>query len=407
MNKHSGATLLPCIIRVFVVIILSSCISSSLTSDLVYAQPQFTHDLLILSTPPLHYPTRIEDSFLFLLDGVTGEITQLETTDLPAGGDALSPNGQYFAVYRGNQLCLVNSHWETHYCLPEDLAGNTNEVTVEFSPQDIYWESNSLSFWVTSGEESELYPSILQIRSEDGEILSEYPIGEGDYTEQVFVSDFSPMNHTITIQHPYLRTVYELEDFEPLYQALYDGYSLSPDGMYLAERRTYHDYPYLFAIIDLAKEPQIHYTLQDPDRLTLIGPDNAWSDTPGIVWQEYTTFAVSWSHDGEMIAFRRNVSNDVTPSGAGTFVYFFDTQEVRFIAAREDGMFGTLIWSPDDTAIAQITNWPEGANFLSIVTLNGEIIPVDVSAFFAESSIEAYPRTLNATWIPHGWLQLD
>ena len=118
----------------------------------------------------------------------------------------------------------------------------------------------------------------------------------------------------------------------------------------------------------------------DAPWLTIINDENLWSVIPEPSWEAGdSTIHASWSNDSQKVALRRGFyrNGDSGYSQVATFVYFLDTQEIRPLAL--DYMnWGDLIWSPDDEALAQVLNHPstECDNALSIVTLDGDLIPV-------------------------------
>jgi hypothetical protein len=87
---------------------------------------------------------------LYYYDSVTQEITRLAVMDNLFGPQAISPDEQYLAVLRDEQMCLVNGAWETFYCVdfpvvssrPPRLAG------YNYPPHNIYWDDDGATFWL-------------------------------------------------------------------------------------------------------------------------------------------------------------------------------------------------------------------------------------------------------------------
>lgn len=355
--------------------------------------PQLTHDLLFTSF------TRVQtDKYtLNYLDTTTWKITQIKTDDRPLSLGALSPNGQHLAVLREDQVCLVNRHWQTEFCLPSSLVDIEDQYWMYGSTR-VYWEPDSQSFWTTTYQTDLQRLTLVQIGITDGAILKEIPFRDDlphFADEPLRLSDFSPISMIATLGEP--SAIYAVETGEILHSegtSAYIYWSLSPDGQRVAD-------PGLPGISDLRLKP-----------ITVISPDTSWSTTPELVWPKddwgkMIFSLLSWSNDGRKLAFRQGMVVDGRFRGA-TFVYFLDTHEVRLIT-MDYLEAGELVWSPDDSAIAQVVYFGSCDDTdLTILTPDGNIFPVttDLTDLFNDRPGE-HRRIESVTWLPHGWLQMS
>lgn len=391
--------------------ILCGLASSGIQFTRTYAQkPPLAYDLLFLSSTPQHWTEDMDretvDLTLNYLDTETWEITRMATDNRPVAVNALSPNGQHLAVFRGDQLCLVNSRWQTEFCLPVGLIDRAglDDVTrysmgTLLHDNRIYWASDSSSFWAVKDYGTSTTPTLLQVSATDGSVLKEIALAK-DFTHiedspvspLLYLLDFSPVSMTAVLGTGVSSTIFNLESGAILCSLMGGSrWTLSPDGQQLANARHVPDDDMLGMITDL-----------NGVLITYIGPETIQNAIPGMTWVRTRTYdGLFWSHDGNKLAFRHPVSLDRLAST--TAVYFLDTQQVLPLAT--DRMEGAkLIWSPDDAALAQVESISiNTGNDLSIVSLDGRVASIisDMS-----DNLDKQRKIYSVTWLPHGWLQL-
>jgi hypothetical protein len=368
----------------------------------IYAQkPPLTYDLLFLSSTPQNWmevDRETVDLTLNYLNTENWEIARIATDDKPV---ALSPDGRHLAVFRNDQLCLVNSHWQTEFCLPAGLIDRvgSDDVTSYFMntalhDNRIYWDSDSNGLWAVEDYGSSTTPTILQIAVSDGSVIREIALTK-DYTHiedsSLYLIDFSPITMTAVLGTDASSYICNVETGDISYSLLNGSrWTLSPDGQKLANARHVPDDDILGVVTDLSGAPVIY-----------IGPEVIQRKIPGMTWVKARTYdGLMWSHDGNKLAFRHPVFLDGLAST--TAVYFLDTQQVLALSTdRMEG--GELIWSPNDAAIAQVISVSIYAgNDLSIVSLDGSVTSVvsDLS-----DNLDQQRKIYSVIWLPHGWLQ--
>lgn len=365
------------------------------------AQPALAYDLLFTASPMLTWNSYSDEWRLFLLDTETWAITPLDREARPVNLDALSPDGELLAVQRGDRLCLVDNHWQERFCLPP----GTIDTSTSLFTRTIYWSPGG-SFWGTRQAAGQA-ARMLEISADDGTLLTELSLGD-EIDRTSFVVDFSPISHHAIYSNG---AIYNLDTGVLLGRAA--SGLLSPDGQQVAEPITRYSPPagdrqdgdilYILALGD-----ELRQFSPEAEWITWVSPETAWSDTPERVWlPNYLGAFTFWSNDGRMLAVRRQQRDEAAGLWAGTFVYFVDTGEVRFITV-DGGEYAALDWSPDDTALAQVLYSPAGGGGsfgLSIATLDGETVSISLADFFTEDQYDYGPPTiLSVTWLPRGWL---
>ncbi len=399
----------------------------------VRAQPALDYNLLFVKITYTGeaWEETLFESALYYLDTATWTTTALDVSDRPISVNALSPDGQRLAVVRDTQLCLVDAHWQTLFCLPEDIVtfdewrplGVTYTLTNRFH---IYWEPDSQSFWMPSQDDA--CPTLLQISADDGVILRAVPIDrEVCYQTNAghCVHDLSPASR-IALLTPCDSTRVTAVNFETgqrLSSRLDTMISLSPEGQRLAVPAgpfTYQGTVRMGYIYDLS-EPDVFVTFAtEASWLTPITPEPDWSQMPEFEWLDAEAdrrgvYQFFWSHDGQRLAFRRHLRESDEPHQplAATYIYDIDTEAIHPLTRGGDPYmtYESLNWSPDDAFIARVLQRPpySGRRItftedFSIVTVDGEVYPI---AQYMPDGEESYFEIRAVTWVPRGWLQLD
>jgi hypothetical protein len=387
--------LLGCVSLVTIIVLHSAPAQITATSS------GLSYDLLLLSASveSLSYDpqdtiwTNRDQGTLALnyFDTQTGELTQVETTDMPLNQEALSPDGQYLAVYRDGQVCIVDQHWQTSFC--RDMSNCEAWYLCKLG-----WEPDSQSFWAfDSLSESKL----SQIGVPEGEVLRSVQL-ENDSAQQGEVWDVGlfPAAHVALLRYAWSNfNLYDLETGSFLYELNY-LFFVSPDARYAACRGE-------------AEALGAIFSLEDPDLNPLggipvlqINSQTTWSTTSELAWNkgderwQIGPFAYVWSHDSRKVAIYRSIVQDGRTIGL-TEVYFLDTQEVR-VLRQTQWEIADLYWSPDDSALVVLpanTGYPlRSGTEVTILTLDGSTIPV--------LNEDQLFRVYSITWLPHGWLAI-
>jgi hypothetical protein len=421
-----------CIVLVGLVLLSSQNVYGQDTGDPI----SLTYDLLFVAVPVTGNwrDTDFSDEArsLYHYDSVTQEITRLAVMDNLFGPQAISPDEQYLAVLRDDQMCLVDESWETLYCVPYPVTSTypTPNHYSSYPPHTIYWDTDGAGFWLQYVEVPDNVDGSQDERRDVASELRHYDTAAGEITETI---DFQELIDTYLAsggEYYYPANVVYVQDFDPelkiiifanwrlsiadvdtaMFQPLYDDFCcISPVEPLLACA----DYPKTTkAVVNLSSIEEIFGAAPWEYISTLLPNETTWSDTLELdqisdsSWQFDTSLA--WSHDGNMLGFYvvdDSVETRNTFGQNALVIYFMDTYELRVVNNHEQRVrVSALQWAPDDQWLVSTgygNNLRISLDF-DIASIDGQVQEIPL----VNEDGERF-TVISTAWIPRGWLQLD